>query len=338
MSEAPESAIDASEESAVAQFEWVLARFLVAARLAGAMTVVVNVRAGREQLRRPRLATAVAGLTVLHAGWATARTLRQRRIGDPALAASEIPLGIGLLLAEAFVYDPSGLGAGPRLGTDYVGIAAGLAAAELARPAWIMGSIACLGAVKVGVATRTRERGSVTLQGTLFDLLVMAEGLMAHVVVSQVRAQAAALDAAHDRESRQTTRLAGEREQLRHHRLVHDRVLQTLEVVAGQWDLDDDQTRERLRLESQQLRELIGGEGPRPAADLLDVLAALAGEFAGRDLRVEVRSSLAGVVLDAPAHDAALGATREALENVCKHAGVDRAEISVEDRTVSGWP
>lgn len=326
-----ERASEPTRTGAAERFEWVLARFLVAARLAAVLQVLADVGAGRGQLRRPRLAAAMGGLSVLHAGLAITRTLRQRRIGDPLVAASEIPFGIALLGVEALAYDPSAVGAstGPRLGTDYVGVAAGFAAAELSSPSAIFASIAALGAVKIAIAARTRDRGSVTLQSTLFDLLVMAEGMMGHVVVTQIRDKAAALDRAHERETRETSRLAGEREQLRHHRLVHDRVLQTLEVIAGGWELDDEHIRQRLLLESAQLEDLIQDKGALSSSDLLVALLALGREFSLRDLQVELRSDLDEVVLTRSLLDGLLGASREALANVCKHAGVHRAELTV---------
>lgn len=333
----PEDESELAREGAVERFEWVLARFLVVARLAAVVQVVADVRAARGQLRRPRLAAAMAGLTALHAGWAISRTVRQRRLGDPMVAASEIPLGIALLGVEALAYDPSAAGAssGPRLGTDYVGMAAGFAAAELPHRSWIVASTAALGAAKVTIAARIRHPGSVTAQSTLFDLLVMAEGAMAHVIVVQIRAQAVALEHAHGQEAREVARLAGEREQLRHHRLVHDRVLQTLEVIAGGWDVDDEHIRQRLRLDSDQLEGLIGGRESGTGLDLLVELNVLTREFSMRELQVEVRSELAEAVLTPPVLEGLLGATREALANVCKHAGVDHANVTVEEE--DGW-
>ena len=324
-------------QGAVQRFEWMLARFLVATRLVAVLTVVADVRAGRGQLRRPRLAAAVAGLTVLHASWAISRTVRQRRIGDPLVAASEIPLGVALVAVEALVYDidAAGAGTGPRFGTDYVGVAAGLAGAEFASRSWMVTSITGLVAAKLTIAVRARERKSVTVQGTLFDLLVMAEGLMAHVIVTRVRAQAVELERAHEEKTLQTAGLAGEREQLRHHRLVHDRVLQTLEIVAGRWDLDDEHIRQRLRLESDQLQELIEGGGAGSGSDLIADLHGLVREFSLRDLQVEVCSDVDRALLIRSVLDGLLGATREALANVCKHAGVDRAAVTV--REYGGW-
>lgn len=113
---------------------------------------------------------------------------------------------------------------------------------------------------------------------------------------------------------------------------VHDTVLTTLSGIGAGWlDAAD---REALRAELQRDAERLADErGNTPAADSVDLRAALTamvsgGRFASLQVRVDAPRP---VLVDAVAADTVLLATREALVNVVKHAGVDTARVELCD-------
>lgn len=122
-------------------------------------------------------------------------------------------------------------------------------------------------------------------------------------------AAAAALDAEHTRQ----------------HRMLHDTVLQTLEAVSGDWHATDDQLRRLAEADATRLRRVIAGEDT--AVTLAAGLTELARLY--RDLGLRVNMDLATLTepSDAAATVAVTAATREALQNVLKHAGPCRVAI-----------
>jgi signal transduction histidine kinase len=129
------------------------------------------------------------------------------------------------------------------------------------------------------------------------------------------------------------TELARERERARHARMLHDRVLQTLETLArGRW-LDDPDFRTHIAGEAAWLRALVEGADPGQERDLLTALQLLVHRNIGLGLRVELNSSQLRDTdrwwrdLPADVVDAVVDATQEALTNVAKHSGVTTAVL-----------
>jgi signal transduction histidine kinase len=144
---------------------------------------------------------------------------------------------------------------------------------------------------------------------------------------------------------RKAEELAVERERARHARILHDRVLQTLETLAGgEWVADGD-FRAHIAGEAAWLRALVEGVDPTRDRDLLTALQRLVQRNARTGLRVELNGSQLRDARDLRAAlspelvDAVVDATQEALTNVAKHAGVDtavvRAGLNAHDLTVS---
>jgi signal transduction histidine kinase len=143
----------------------------------------------------------------------------------------------------------------------------------------------------------------------------------------------------------QAGELAKEMERARHARILHDRVLQTLEALArGNW-VADPEFRAHIAAEAVWLRALVEGVDPGQDWDLLTALQRLVQRNARTGLRVELNGSR---LRDAPQLRAALrpdfvdavaDATQEALTNVAKHAGVDtavvRADVTERELTVT---
>ncbi len=148
------------------------------------------------------------------------------------------------------------------------------------------------------------------------------------VVAASLRRAAQRVDAAQREALAEGRRLAEEQERNRQHRLLHDSALQTLEAVAQGWARGDDiHLRYRAAEEAARLRTAMAG--PSQCSGLKKGLAALASEFAGRGLCVEL---VADGLAEEPNPEVSLAlhdAVAEALTNVTKHAGVDKVVVWV---------
>jgi signal transduction histidine kinase len=119
--------------------------------------------------------------------------------------------------------------------------------------------------------------------------------------------------------------LARDQERLRHARMLHDRVLQTMETLArGQW-IADAALKARVAEEAVWLRGLVEGTGEAAGGDLLGQLSELTARAARDGLHVEFNyATLRGAAilgaLDSQRSAALVGAVSEALTNVVKHA------------------
>jgi signal transduction histidine kinase len=119
--------------------------------------------------------------------------------------------------------------------------------------------------------------------------------------------------------------LARNQERLRHARMLHDRVLQTMETLArGQW-IADAGMKARVAEEAVWLRGLVQGNGEATGGNLLGQLTELAARAARDGLHVELNYATfrgpASLAALGPHRGAALvGAVSEALTNVVKHA------------------
>jgi signal transduction histidine kinase len=126
--------------------------------------------------------------------------------------------------------------------------------------------------------------------------------------------------------------LARDQERLRHARMLHDRVLQTMETLAGgQWIADAD-LKARVAEEAVWLRSLVEGTGEAAGGDLLGQLSELVARAARDGLHVEfnyatLRGSAILGALDAQRSAALVGAVSEALTNVVKHAATASAVL-----------
>jgi signal transduction histidine kinase len=148
-------------------------------------------------------------------------------------------------------------------------------------------------------------------------------------VVRELNDSAQALDGERSR----AEELARDRERARHFRILHDRVLQTFDVLLRGDLVNGHELRAMLSTESAWLRHLIETGDERTSTDLVSSLDAVAARLRLRGLKVEVNA--AGLAGASSAHrrlsreqTAALAdAAAEALTNSLKHAAVDRAVV-----------
>ena len=153
-----------------------------------------------------------------------------------------------------------------------------------------------------------------------------------------VRRQGLELDASRAQALARAEALAKERERVRHARMLHDRVLQTLEAM-GRGDLiPDPELRARVAAEAAWLRALVAGSDTEHDDDLLAGLQRLVATHARDGLlgRAEHRPPadhrrVARAMLSAERTDALVAATHEALTNVSKHSGVSHAVVRAGD-------
>lgn len=151
--------------------------------------------------------------------------------------------------------------------------------------------------------------------------------VVAWAVSRQLRRTGRELETSRSRE----VMLARDQERLRHARLLHDRVLQTMETLArGQW-IADAALRARVAEEAAWLRGLVEGTGTAEG-DLLGQLGGLVARAARDGLHVEFnRTTLRGSAvlgaLDSQQSAALAGAVSEALTNVVKHAATASAVL-----------
>ncbi len=153
--------------------------------------------------------------------------------------------------------------------------------------------------------------------------------VVAWAVSRQLRRMGRELEASRSREAT----LARDQERLRHARILHDRVLQTMETLArGQW-IADAALKARVAEEAVWLRGLVEGTGEAAAGgDLLGQLSELAARAARDGLHVELnhatlRGSAILATLDSQRSAAVAGAVSEALTNVVKHAATASAVV-----------
>ena len=173
---------------------------------------------------------------------------------------------------------------------------------------------------------------------------------VAWLVTNAFRRSSHEVDVAHRVLTGREVELAAERERARHARMLHDRVLQTLEVLGQGDSVADPALRGHVRAEAARLRLFVRGDSDGTVTDgtmtdLPGALAAVAQEMTRSGLAVQLNTAQLANALrwrakpSAETTQALASAAREALVNVLKHAGtrsaVLHAELAAETLTVS---
>jgi signal transduction histidine kinase len=170
-----------------------------------------------------------------------------------------------------------------------------------------------------------------------------ANTLAAFLVAWYLRRLGRGLDASRADTLARTEAAAKERERARHARMLHDRVLQTLETLGrGDWVVDV-QFRRQIAAEAAWLRALVEGGDPHHSGDLLTELRRLVQQRAETGLHVDLSTAQLResgnwrARLPAGSAAALVDAAGEALTNVAKHSGTAEAMMraSVGDRELT---
>jgi signal transduction histidine kinase len=161
----------------------------------------------------------------------------------------------------------------------------------------------------------------------------VANTLVAWAIARHLRTSGRAADKSRAEAVAHADELAQERERARHARMLHDRVLQTLETLAASDWLPDPDIRAHLGTEAAWLRALVEGSPWDQPSDLLAALQTVVQGKTRTGLRIEFNSTQlreAGQLrasLPSGTVEALADAAGEALANVAKHSGVDVATV-----------
>jgi signal transduction histidine kinase len=184
------------------------------------------------------------------------------------------------------------------------------------------------------VVTPTIHYPPPLLETVLSSLSYFVNAAIAWAVAGELRRSGRALDESRSTAVAQATELAAAREWAREARALHDRVLQTLEILPrGPW-LADEVLRRRVAAEAAWLRRRIE-RGPDAPSDLLGALDQVIDQHVQAGLEVEFNDVALRAQppppgwLEGSQLGAVVGAVDEALRNVRQHAGVARATVRV---------
>jgi signal transduction histidine kinase len=194
--------------------------------------------------------------------------------------------------------------------------------------------LGCTAVPAVGYAALCVTQHAVAPWNAMLDSVpYLLHSGVAWLIVGAVRRATSTADAAHEALTASEVELAEATERARHARAMHDRVLQTLEVLAHEAIVADPVLRGHVRAEAAWLRSYIKGSGGNGDADLAAALDAVAQDMCRAGIIVQLTSAQLDSGLrrgPRPAPEvtqAVADAVREALVNVRKHAGTSTAFV-----------
>ncbi|MBV9383872.1 MAG: ATP-binding protein [Streptosporangiaceae bacterium] len=182
-----------------------------------------------------------------------------------------------------------------------------------------------------------------------WNVLPNAAAYYSNIVIAwaaaELRRSGRASDASHAVAIAHAADLARERERARHARMLHDRVLQTLEALVHHGSIvADRELSSHIAAEAAWLRALVQGTPVSEPGDLLSRLQELAAQRTAAGLRIEFNNTqlrASGLRRSFPPEvtDAVVAAVGEALTNIVKHSGtrsaIMRATVTGDQLTVS---
>jgi len=284
---------------------------------------------GRRAYRRPALATAMEAAAIVELGLLAWRSTRTDQY-DSVAARADAAFGLVGLVTLAAATETSDRTASLNWMLPLtVGSTLGSAVLDTMTEGAITSAL--LGAVyALTTADAIREGGGRGATAAANALSYPGFFVVATLVVRLARRMAAEVDQARHDAVEQGARLAAEAATNREHRLLHDSALQTLEAIASGALTDPAAVRRHAEREASALRYALSGGLAAPGG-VVARLAMLAEEFADRSLRVQLVTDDLETEPPGRVADALCEATREALTNVLKHAGVDGTIVRVTD-------
>lgn len=290
----------------------------------------ISVGVGWSAYREPRVALAVLVVAVAESATIARLDLRRGRL-LPGLAMLDTILSAAALVAVGFAMPMRDRTTSLDWMLPYaVGAVVGLALCERA---WrgIVASLALaltyVGSTLADARHGAGSRATVVANAASFPGFFTIVALVSHFADHM----ADALDHARQAAIESGERLAVLRERRRSQRLIHDSALQTLEAIASGRFVEEHAMRAQARLEATRLRaELTGATSEGALA--LRVAEVIYEVEAANGLRVELVGTPGLLEPPYAVGDALLAATREALVNVAKHAGVVHAVVRVRSQ------
>jgi signal transduction histidine kinase len=278
----------------------------------------------RSTYRRPKLAIAVGVASLAELAWIAKRDFTRGR-HDPTTARIDAAFGATGLLALGWATHPADRTTSvnwmlPLTVGSTLGAAGSL---ELIEGAGISASLATTYAV---ITRESLSTGSGRAASAVANTLSYPGFFIVGAGIGRLlRHLAGVVDDARQTAIEQGARAAAEEALNKEHRRLHDSALQTLEAIAS-YDLDPDDLRRQARKEATLLRRAIAGEELQTTG-LVAGLQELADEFANRGLNVELVTVEVEGEPGLSVAEALRDASREALTNVAKHAGVSRVVV-----------
>lgn len=302
-----------------------LATAFLAVRGVHVLQGLVCLVSGYRAYRRPRLAAGVEAAAVVELVALARRYLRSGGC-DATGARADAAFGVAGLVSLAWAMEPIDRTASLNWMLPLT-VGSCLGCAALPSLAEGVGVSSLLGTVYAATtADAARDGGGRAATAVANAFSYPGFFVVASLVTRFARRTARELDEARRLAVDQGARLAAEAATNREHRMLHDSALQTLEAIASGSAGTPSRVRRHAEREAAVLRRALR-RGPSHEGGMVDRLAELAVEFADKGLRVELVADELDVEPPAELVGALCDAVREALTNVVKHAGVDRALV-----------
>ena len=301
----------------------------VLAKAAGLVNVVVAIAAMRDGFTDYAAALILAGVVAAEGVGFCITVLRRGRIGR-AETVADLGFICALLLVNAAIIKAAFTQTWGYFAYPYAIVSTllyGIAFAEIA----VVAAAVCavVAAFLVGSAISGTLQANVAPNALSF----LAIAPVTWLVARELRTTSRALDKARAAAEYSAAELSRERERTYHRRILHDRVLQTLELLDRTALGVPEQLREHIAAETVWLRHLVETGAEREPGDLLSGLDQLAATAHRLGLQVHVRAAQlhrpdsAHFRLPDTHVSALLSAAGEALANVVKHAQVREAVL-----------
>jgi signal transduction histidine kinase len=264
-------------------------------------------------------------LTFMAVAWRR-NALSHRLVLADVLVAAACLVAAGRACQPGFATGWSNSAVAPAMG------AAAVAAVRWPRSDAAAGGLALVAAYLLGIGPGLTAPGAMAATvGNVCSLggFAVVGGIVAHHLIRGARG----LDNEHAARVRAEAQAASERarfdERTRQYALLHDTVLSTLSSIArGGLDYTDPRVRRRCAAEADFLRGLVSGNPEETPADLAVGLAMVGRDQAMTGLRVRYRNRGLPRHIPTRVMAAFTDATREALNNVVRHAGVSQATVT----------
>jgi signal transduction histidine kinase len=278
--------------------------------------------------RRPRLVGLTLAAAAAESGWLVRRA---RRLGGIDRACARVDglfclAGIGTLALATTSRDRTSSMNWmlPYSVAACLGFPMGMPLGEGSLSTAVLGSAYLTSCLPTRLGGRPGDRGAAVANAANYVAFFSA----AAVCVRFCMQMADLTDTETEQALLATSRVASLRERNQQHRLLHDRALQTLEAIAKGWVTDNVELRRRAARDATAFRQALQGDQHR-SGTLQGALESVVEEMTGYGLAIELVTDVHEEEPTVPVIDALEDATREALRNVYKHAGVTRVVVRV---------